>query len=214
MNSQEPEVPLIFHPGNEPYLGRKLLYNFDQLISLCLEQNSSIAPKTHQLELSETQRMACIVIPQAISIALSIRELIRQGYLFGAKVLIRPLVERSAILQFINICPNEIEKWNRGWQHGDAPSLAKMFEVIQERMKRPDKIKGAQITNEWNSMLHGRPELALANLITLDNEHLGFSVSKILNRPDLCDDICAEVSLWLIVVQSMMTAYFGETEDD
>lgn len=214
MSTYKPEIPLVFHPGNEPYLGRKLLYNFDQLISSCLEQNSSIAPRTHQIELSDTQKMACIVIPQAISIALSIRELIRQGYLFGAKVLIRPMVERSAILQFIHICPNEIEKWNRGWRHGDAPSLSKMFEVIQERMKRPEKIKGVQITDEMNSMLHGRPESALSNLITLDNEHLGFSVSKILNRPDLCDDICAEVSLWLIVVQAMMTAYFEKTEDD
>ena len=214
MSTHKPEVPLYSIQGTNHTLAVNCSMTFDQLISSCLEQNSSIAPKTHQIELSETQKMACIVIPQAISIALSIRELIRQGYLFGAKVLIRPMVERSAILQFIHICPNEIEKWNRGWQHGDAPSLAKMFEVIQERMKRPEKIKGAQITNEWNSMLHGRPESALANLITLDNEHLGFSVSKILNRPDLCDDRCAEVSLWLIVVQAMMTAYFEETEDD
>ena len=110
MSMHKPEHPLVFHPGNEPYLGRELLYHFDQLISSCLEQNASVAPRTHHVTLSETQRMACIVIPQAISIALSIRELLRQGYLFGAKVLLRPLIERAAILLYIHKCPDGIEK--------------------------------------------------------------------------------------------------------
>jgi hypothetical protein len=214
MSTKEPEVPLVFHPSNEPYLGRELLYHFDQLISSCLEQNASVAPRTHHIVLPDTQQMACIVIPQAISIALSIRELLRQGYLFGAKVLIRPMVERSAILLYIHLCPNEIEKWNHGWQFDEAPSLAKMLETIQENTKQPVKVKGYQLTEEMNCMLHGRPDSALANLIILDKEHIGYSVSKILDRPDLCDEICAEIIPWLVVVQAMMTAYFGETKDD
>lgn len=202
------EHPLVFHPGNEPYLGREMLYHFDQLISSCLEQNASIAPKTYNISLLERQQMACIVIPQSISIVLSIRELLRQGYLFGAKVLFRPFVERVSILLYIHECPEEIEKWKRGWKHNDAPSLAKMTEVIQERLKRTEKIKGFQFTDEMNAMLHGRPESALANLIAIDNEHAGYAVSKILNRPDLCDEICIDVIPWIVVLQAMMVAYF------
>jgi hypothetical protein len=41
---------------------------------------------------------------------LSIRELIRQGYLFGAMVLVRPLAERTAILLYLQRKPAEIEK--------------------------------------------------------------------------------------------------------
>jgi hypothetical protein len=34
------------------------------------------------------------------------------------------------------------------------------------------------------------------------------AVSKILNRPDLCDDLCANAIPWLAVVLGMMAAYF------
>jgi hypothetical protein len=49
-------IPVVFTPDNEPYIGRFML--------------------------TDHQNMACQVIAQAISIALSISELIRRGYLF------------------------------------------------------------------------------------------------------------------------------------
>src|SRR5581483_3399139 len=176
-----------------PYLGRELLFHFDNLISACLEQNALIAPKTHLMTLSDAQRMACIVIPQAISIALSIRELIRQGYLFGASVLVRPLVERATILLYLKARPEEIQKWNRGWRaHEDkAPSLASMFKAIQEGLGRKDSVEGFLLTDSMNSLLHGRPDSGFANLISMDNGRAGYAVSKIFNRPDLCDEICS-----------------------
>jgi hypothetical protein len=210
MHKDTPKHPLVFQPDNEPYLGRQLLYQFDQLISSCLEQNAIIAPRTHQASLSDAQKMACIIIPQAISIALSIRELLRQGYLFGGKNLVRPLAERSAILLYLHMCPVDIEKWNRGWLHGDAPSLAKMLEIIQMPKKSDEIISGFKITDEMNVILHGRPESAFANLIFNDEKRAGYAVSKILNRPDLCDEICADVIPWVVIVQTMMAAYFED----
>lgn len=126
--------PVVFTPDNEPYLGRELLLHFDQLICSVMEQNAATAPKTHRGQLSDHQRMACQVIPQALSIALSIRELIRQGYLFGGHVLSRALVERAAILLYLHHYPHDIQRWNRGWHLRDAPGLAKMLDAIQARM--------------------------------------------------------------------------------
>jgi hypothetical protein len=102
-------MPVIFTPDNEPYLGRKLLFHFDQLISSAMEQNAVTAPTSHGRTLTDHQRMACQVIAQALSITLSIRELIRQGYLFGAHVLFRALIERAAILLYLHLLPEEIE---------------------------------------------------------------------------------------------------------
>jgi len=85
-----------------------------------MEQNFRAAPTSHGRVLSDHQEMACQVIAQALSIALSIRELIRQGYLFGAHVLLRALVERAAILLYLHLYPNDIERWKRGWHQGDA----------------------------------------------------------------------------------------------
>jgi hypothetical protein len=93
---------VVFTPDNEPYLGLKSLYVLDVLISAALKENSRIAPKSQTTSLSEHQKMASQVIPQALSIALSIRELIRQGYLFGGHVLVRSLAERSTILLYLH----------------------------------------------------------------------------------------------------------------
>ena len=103
-------VPVVFTPDNEPYLGRELLFHFDQLIISAMKQNSVIAPTSHGRVLTDHQNMACQVIAQSLSITLSIRELIRQGYLFGAHVLLRALVERAAILLYLNLYPADIEQ--------------------------------------------------------------------------------------------------------
>jgi len=72
-----------------------MLFHLDKLISATMELSASTAPLTHARKLDDRQNMASQVIPQALSIALSIRELIRQGFLFGANLLLRPLSERD-----------------------------------------------------------------------------------------------------------------------
>lgn len=207
-------IPIIFTPDNEPYLGRTQLFHFDQAISAVMEQNSRTAPKTHGRQLSEHQKMACQVIPQALNIALSIRELIRQGYLFGAYVLLRALVERAAILLYLNFFPEEIEKWNSGWQINKdpkAPSLAKMFDAIQTK-KGEFIAHGRDLTAAMNSLLHAKPDSAPWNMVNIGDGKLGFASSKILNRPDLCDDLCVNAIPWLVVVQGMMIAFFPDED--
>jgi hypothetical protein len=204
------KIPVVFTPDNEPYLGRTPLFHFDQLISSAMEQNAKTAPKSRNRTLSDHQRMASQVIPQALSITLSIRELIRQGYLFGAHVLLRALVERAAILIYLNLYPDEIVRWNRGWHHNDAPSLAKMFEAIQTKGQRDPFVRGYELTAMMNSLLHAKPDSAPWNLVPLGESEVGHAVSKILNRPDLCDDLCANAIPWLVVIQGMMAAYFPD----
>jgi hypothetical protein len=211
MNSKD--TPVIFTPDNEPYLGRNLLFHFDQIISSMMEQNSGTAPTTHTRQLTDHQRMACIVIPQSISITLSIRELIRQGYLFGAHVLVRALVERATILLYLHYYPEEIDCWNRGWHQQDAPGLAKMFDAIQAKQHRDPSVRGRDLTASMNSLLHAKPDSAPWNLISIGEGELGHAVSKILNRPELCDDLCANMIPWIVVVQAMMAAYFSDESE-
>ena len=86
MNNLPKELP-VFTPENEPYLGRESVYHFDQTILSCLEANAEITAYTHKNKLNDLQKAACQIIPQGINLALSIRELVRQGYLFAAAVL-------------------------------------------------------------------------------------------------------------------------------
>ena len=61
-------IPVVFTPDNEPYLGRNLRFHFVQIISSAMEQNAATAPQSHGRALTDQQRMACQVIPQAFSI--------------------------------------------------------------------------------------------------------------------------------------------------
>jgi hypothetical protein len=202
------KTPVVFTPSTEPYLGRNLLFHFDQMISSAMQQNSVTAPTTHRCPLTNHQQMACQVIPQALSIALSIRELIRQGYLFSGHVLLRALVERATILLYLHLYPDKIGCWNRGWSHKEAPSLARMIDDIHAKQGSELPVRGSDVTASMNSLLHAKPDSAPWNLISMNEGQVGHAVSKILNRPELCDDLCANVIPWIAVVQGMMAAYF------
>jgi hypothetical protein len=204
------EVSVVFTPGNEPYLGLADLMFFDQLICSAMEQNSITAPTSHHHALTDHQKMACQVIAQSLSLALSIRELIRQGYLFGGHVLLRALTERAAMLIYLKDYPSEIDKWNRGWKYNEAPSLAKMFDAIQAKLGNGPAIPGRDLTAQMNSLLHAKPDSAPWNMIPLSESRQGHAVSKILDRPELCVELCVSAIPWLAVVIGMMKAYFPD----
>jgi hypothetical protein len=175
-----------------------------------MEQNAVTAPTSHRRLLTDHQDMACQVIAQAISITLSIRELIRQGYLFGGHVFLRALAERAAILLYLNLYPTEIDRWKRGWGQNDAPSLAKMLDAIQAKQQQGSAIRGRDLTAPMNSLLHSKPDSAPWNMVSLGETGFGHAVSKILNRPEQCDELCANAIAWLVVLQGMMGAYFPD----
>jgi hypothetical protein len=177
---------LIFTPANEPYLGRKSVFAFDNMICSCMEANARIAPLTHEINKTDIQEAACQLVPQGISLALSIRELVRQGYLYGASVLLRPLIERIAIIRYLQAKPDEIDKWKRGWLHKEAPSLASMLDVMASENA---PYSGRDVTKLLNSIVHGKPDSAIWNLVPMAEGQVGHAPSKILNNPELCDHI-------------------------
>ncbi|MCK4525835.1 hypothetical protein KAW18_00575 [candidate division WOR-3 bacterium] len=195
----------VYLPSNEPYLGRESVFYFDQVIISCLEANADIAAYTHQVELSELQKAACQIIPQGINLALTIRELVRQGYLFGASVLMRPLIERAAIISYLHVHPDEVEVWQKGWQFRERPSLAKMLETMSGNA---DITVAKQICETFGHIVHGDPIGSQWNLVHLSDGGLGYSVGKVINDPDLCDFICFQSYCYLIVLMGMMAACF------
>lgn len=204
--------PAVYTPDNEPYLGRNLLLRFDKLIVKALAVNVSTARGTHEVTLSDLQQMACIVIPQTVSLVLSIRELIRQGYLFGAHVLVRPLAERACILLYLHNHPEDIAKWKNGWTHREAPSLAQMFDAIQRAGSSKLDLRGTELTKSMNSLVHGKPDSARWNQTGLSGQQAGHASSKLLHRPDLCDEVSADALVWLAATLAMMVAYFPDAK--
>jgi hypothetical protein len=201
----------IYTPSNEPYLGRELLFQFDNLICACLELNSKCAPASHNGPLSQLQQALCILVPQTITLALSIRELIRQGYLFGAKVLMRPLTERAVTMLYLQNNNPALQIWDDGWEYKKRPKLQEMVEYLNKNLigGKYASLKG--FAHELNSATHGDPLSAKWNFIIQDDGTPAFPVSKNLSSPQLADEICAEAIPWLAATTGIMSAAFGQS---
>jgi hypothetical protein len=199
--------PVIFTPNNEPYLGLESLMVFDHLIVASLNLNSEVAAYTHKNSLSRLQKAAAQIVPQGFNIALSVRELIRQGHLFAAAVLMRSLIERVGIISYLVKVPSAIDKWEDGWRHGDRPSLNKMLNTINDGKD----IEGAnQTVDTFNHLVHGDPMGSDFNLVHLDNDALGYGVGIVTNNKMLCDFLCDQAISWLTVLCGMTSSAFPE----
>ena len=82
-----------------------------------------------------------------------------------------------------------------------------MVEDIQRSAGNVQR-RGHEVTAHMNILLHGGPDSAAWNVAPIDANSVGHSPSKILNRPDLCDEVCQIADPMLQVAQSMMLAYF------
>jgi hypothetical protein len=206
------DIPIVFTPDNEPYLGRQALLAFDQEIPLSLWVSSHIASYTrsHRESLTDLQRAACQVVPQGINLALSIRELIRQGYMFAALVLVRPLIERAAIISYIIDHPEAIERWKDGWRFRDRPSLGKMLHSMANGAEDYDTAK--DICEHYGHIVHGDPVSSEWNRVPLDDGSLGYAVGKVLDNHALCDELALQGWAYLRILIARAMACFPEVK--
>jgi hypothetical protein len=207
MNDKKNRTPVVFTPSNEPYLGRQSVFHFDQVIISCMEVNHNVATYTHTHELNDLQKAACQIIPQGINLALSIRELVRQGYLFPAAILMRPLIERAAIISYLCEKPEDVSLWKDGWKYGKRPSLARMLKTMHGEV---DIEQTKRICETFNHLIHGDPIGSSFNLINFREESLGYAVGKIFDESELCDFVCFQSYLYLIVLMARMAQCFQE----
>lgn len=163
--------------------------------------------RTHASELTDLQKAACQIVPQGINLALSIRELVRQGYLFASVVLMRPLIERTAIISYLHKQPGEVVLWQSGWLHKERPSLKKMLATMNGET---DTKQAEQICEMFNHIVHGDPIGASFNLVRLGSQDPGYSVGKMLSEPELCDFVCFQSCCYLIVLMSRMAGCFPD----
>ena len=191
--------PAVYTPDTEPYLGSPALLRFDLTIVAAMKANQAVALASHQSEPTELQLAACEIIPQAISISLSIRELIRQGYLL------------TAIISYLVQNPAAVELWKLGWPHGKRPSLAKMLDSMG--WDGVGDSMGRKICDTFNHLVHGDPLAAQWNMIGLDTGNIGYASGRIIERPDVCDTLAGIVYAHMIILMAMMAATFPGVDD-
>lgn len=209
----EGAIPSVFTPDNEPYLGSQALYSFDQEIPRSLAVSSHIASYTREKsqDLTALQRAACQIVPQSINLALSIRELLRQGYLFAALVLTRPLIERAAIISYILDHPEAVEKWHAGWRFRDRPSLSEMLLSLGHN-EHISEDAAKELCEYYGHVIHGDPVSADSNLVSLRDGSLGYAVGKVLDQPGRCDLLALHGWAYLRVLTVCAARCFPEVK--
>jgi Family of unknown function (DUF5677) len=180
----------VYLPHNEPYLGRHPLLQLDLEIPRAMKENITIAKHTFIINKTPLQMAACELIPQTISIALSIRELLRQGYVFSAVILLRPMLERLALLVYLRDHPDTVDSWHAGWERKNQPSFDVLIEyLVKSNDQSSTDAERQQFSKMLHKVVHPDPAAAIWNM-TEKKGAPAFASGKILDAPDACD-LCA-----------------------
>jgi hypothetical protein len=180
---------------------------FDQAIPPAMRTNTRLAQGTFNRQLSPVEQAAAHLVPQAVSIALSIRELIRQGYLFSAGLLLRPLIERVGTVEYLRVHPEAVAAWHAGWPRKEQPCLQELLEATsQAEAASPDELRF--FANMLHKLIHPDPSGGLWNMITREDGRPAFSSWKILDDPQLCDFVSVTASRFLVLAMRIAEDIF------
>lgn len=199
----------IFTPDDEPYLGRESVHVFDQVILDAMPLSNKIGSWTRGKELSPIQTAATELLPHGFSIALSIRELVRQAYLISAEILLRPLIERAAVISYLCETPSALSLWEAGWPHKSRPPLVKMLATMVDA-NQDNELLAKQFIHSFNAVIHADPSGARNQAVKLEDGSKGFTASKSLYETRKCDSICLCATTQLIVLKTRAIRVFPE----
>ena len=204
-------------PIQDPYLGRKALHGFDLMIVAAMDLNTKVAKSTHNQRLSRLQRAGCQLLPNGFAIALSVRELIRAGYLFSAEILLRPLIERVAVLSYLTASGDSaLDLWEHGWPHKSRRSLKMMLETIKEYDDFDSDGDIRQLTklmiDQFNTVIHADPQGLDTNIGTPTTGNPGYLSGANLNDPERCDRICHTVVIYMSLLMKRALEIFPNFE--
>ena len=192
------------------------------MIPLAMRFNKAVGDQTLEGVLSELQSAAIEIAPGGFHLCLAIRELIRSGYLFGAEILLRPLLERVAVLAYLNRNPaTGLQLWRDGWPHKSRPSIKTMIECIEEPPRTmgddwyPQDYSVHSLLRErvdhLNRLVHADPVGAYRNTI-FDTErgrpvHLSGPNFK---NPEYCGEIAMTANALMCSLFQVVSVIFPE----
>ena len=209
---KEKTTQIIFSPDNEPYLGELMLYQLDNMIVCFSEKNSLIARYTikNKDSLTSIEQAGCSLIPAAFSLILAIRELLRQGYLYGAAVLLRPVVERVAIISYLCDKPESLSIWQNGWVYKERPTFSRLIDNMGKNSPQTGK---HELIKMLHSLVHGGEDSLSFGAVKDDLGSFGFSSGKVTDNPAKCNDIALLACMMLIVLLARRTQVFPDFEE-
>ena len=203
------DAPAVFTPDNEPYLGNYRLHAFDLTISRAMQIHTEVGARTFATSLTPLQAAATEIIPQGVSIALSIRELIRQAYLYSAAVLVRPLVERTGMIQFLAMHPEAVSAWHAGWPRKSQPEFKELVALVMPRSSTEENEITRQVLHK---LIHSDPEGSRLNMFSRPDGSPAFASGKELTQWKKAETISAMSCQCLRLLTATSVALLGQEQ--
>ncbi len=195
--------------GIEPYLGLPTLKSFDDMIVVLMDQNDRIAQWVRANSVSDLQYAAVQLIPQTSSLILGTRELIRQGYLVGAAVMLRPILERVSTLAWLVKHPDDVLLWAEGWRHGTRPNLFKRMKSMTGREDYPEE-RIRDVLSHWNGVVHGDPASAAYSIVEQHGNQIGFSPASDHSSPERAAGLASDAAMYTVALVGHAAACFPD----
>jgi len=181
-------------------VGEKLEFFFclaKQWNAIALNHGNSI-PKG-RLENAAVQLLA-----PSYSIAFAIETLLQERHLFGAELLLRPLIERVAVLNYLAAEGEPaLDLWERGWDK-NSPSLSKLVEYVpnlQDSTSEPEsQISMGEFRRKTlkrlHKIVHADPFGSLRCLAPTDDGYRMVS-GPMMNNPVRYDEVATDTIIFI-----------------
>lgn len=160
-------------------------------LNLAKEWNAKAVKYSNSVQLSRLQSAATQLLSPAYSLAFGIEALLSARHLFAAELLLRPLIERVAVLNYLAEEGDQaLDIWDSGWDKNKRPSLPELIEyvpVLQDRPSEPDgsmtmKEFRQRTLNRLHALVHADPLGSLRCLAPAESDHVMISGPMVGNQ--------------------------------
>lgn len=179
-----------------PYHERDAFKFMNQIIDNALHDCRVVSVALHDAQWTLIQKATVGIIPIGMSIVCSIRELVRMGYIPSAKILVRPLIERVALADYIAKNDAAAVDWNNGWLNKNKRlSFAQLLSILEKGHKEDWEIYQKFMVDDFNSVIHPDPKGDETFLSENENGQSVYWLETVPSAFALADNICAASSM-------------------
>jgi hypothetical protein len=134
--------------------------------------------------------------------------------LISAEILLRPLIERTAVISYLCETQSALPLWEAGWPHKSRPPLYKMLAAMRGKgSMQENEDMARQLTQHFNAIVHADPLGAQRQVTKLGDGRGGYTASKSLLDTERCDDICFQAAMYLAILTTRAVQIFPEAVD-
>jgi hypothetical protein len=167
----------------------------DEGLSAAFSTCRTLAPLMRESDFNAVERAVIQLVPTSLSIAASIRELLRERYVPSAKILVRPLLERTAVLDYLVNEPEAIKLWDAGWPHRKRPRLATLIARMTGTSAADETLIQQMIVDDFNSVVHADPQGSEKFVFQHPEHGKVYSFGRTVGSEGMADNVAAATAM-------------------